>query len=165
MIKEYFKNYELQYDHLEIDHRNISEESNNPKPLVFSNSGRKLENWRIRVLDTGNNAMTGARVARAIDIIEKREGKEFGTFALTYGDGLTNCDLIAEYEFHKKHGKIGTVLGVRPNARFGELNYQADNKVVGFLEKPESLQGLINGGYFFFEREFRNYISTSSHYR
>jgi glucose-1-phosphate cytidylyltransferase len=161
MIKEYFKNYELQYDHLEIDHRGDGDSpSTHRKTSVFSNTGRKQERWRIRVLDTGNDAMTGARIAKAIDIIEAREGKPLGTFAITYGDGLTDCKLDEELAFHRQHKGVGTVLGVRTIARFGELSVDAASKVEGFIEKPDANQPMINGGFFFFEREFRKYLST-----
>jgi glucose-1-phosphate cytidylyltransferase len=161
MIKEYFKNYELQYDHLEIDHRGAaSEEATSVRvSSVFSSNDKHQEKWRIRVLDTGASSMTGARIARAIDIIEKREDVRLSTFAVTYGDGLTDCNLDQELAFHHAHGGVGTVLGVRTVARFGELDCSDDGKVMGFLEKPAENQPLINGGYFFFNREFREYLS------
>ncbi len=152
-IKEFFLNYEVQCNHLEIDHR---ESLHNPARAFNSNQGQ--EKWRVRVIDTGLNTMTGARIARAFDIVNSLEKIE--TFAVTYGDGLSSVDLNKELEFHTSKNKIGTLLGVKPSARFGELEIGANQVVEGFLEKPESKQGLINGGFFFFKKDFRKYLST-----
>ncbi len=151
-IKEFFLNYEFHSNHLEIDHR---EELNRIPATLDKNLAQ--EKWRVRVLDTGQDAMTGARVARAFDLVHGIE--EFDHFGVTYGDGLTDVDLAVEASFHVSSGKVGTVLGVKPVARFGELEVGAGSLVTGFLEKPESKQGLINGGFFFFSREFRQYLS------
>lgn len=154
-IKQYFLNYEFRVNHLQIDHRKESFEA--PKPL-----GRNMsqEKWRVRVIDTGVDCMTGGRVARAFDEIARSQ--QIDEFALTYGDGLTDVDLVKEIEFHRKHGKAGTVLGVPPAARFGELDVQSNDRVANFLEKPQSRQGLINGGFFFFKGEFRKYLSAQA---
>jgi glucose-1-phosphate cytidylyltransferase len=98
--------------------------------------------------------MTGARVARAAS-------KYLGDathFAVTYGDGVTDADLSDEYQFHLKNKNVGTVLGVNPPSRFGELKVEGD-QVEEFSEKPEFLDNWINGGYFFFRREFLPYLS------
>ncbi len=98
--------------------------------------------------------MTGARVARAA-------AKYLGNaeqFAVTYGDGLTDANLADEFQFHLAQGKIGTVLGVNPPSRFGELKLDGD-EVVDFAEKPEFVDNWINGGYFFFRREVLRYLS------
>lgn len=153
MIKEFFLNYEYQCNHLEIDHR---EDTRRAPQILGKNSTQ--EKWRVRVIDTGLNAMTGARVARAFDVAQTQE--PFENFALTYGDGLSDVDLNKEYAFHIENKKIGTVLGVRPVARFGELEIKDSNLVQGFLEKPESKQGRINGGFFFFKKDFRKYLSA-----
>ena len=152
-IKQFFLNYEFRVNHLQIDHR----ESRHTLPkAIGENSGQ--EHWRVRVIDTGNECMTGARIARAFDEIEKTES--LSTFAVTYGDGVSNVNLKNELKFHHSHQKLGTVLGTLPSARFGELNVSQDHLVEGFLEKPESKLGFINGGFFFFEKEFRQYLST-----
>ena len=85
-------------------------------------------------------------------------------FAVTYGDGVTDADLTAELEFHCAHGKIGTVLGVNPPSRFGELKIEGE-RVSEFEEKPEFEENWINGGYFFFRRTFLHYLPprTSLH--
>jgi glucose-1-phosphate cytidylyltransferase len=153
-IKEFFLDYEARCNHIEIDHRTNSE-----SPLRTFGEPKRNESWRVRVIDTGLESMTGARVARAFDFAKQ---ENFEDFAVTYGDGLSGLNLRSEYEFHQSHGKIGTVLGVKPNARFGELETSANGSVKGFLEKPQSKQGLINGGFFFFKRKFRDYLSTDA---
>ena len=77
--------------------------------------------------------------------------------AVTYGDGLTDADLTKAFDFHLRHGKIGTVLGVNPPTRFGELKLDGE-QVVEFDEKPELVNAWINGGYFFFRRDFLRYL-------
>lgn len=113
------------------------------------------QDWQVTVADTGELTMTGGRVARAA---AKYLG-DAGHFAVTYGDGLTDANLRAELEFHLAEGRIGTVLGVNPPSRFGELKV-AGNAVEEFAEKPEFGDSWINGGYFFFKREFLPYLST-----
>lgn len=154
-IKSYFLNYEFRQNHLQIDHRLSANQP--PKALGVN---LQQENWRVRVIDTGLETMTGARLALAFDEVT-RQGESFTDFAVTYGDGLSDINLDKELAFHSEHGRIGTVLGVPPVARFGELNVSADSKVTGFLEKPENRHGLINGGFFLFKRDFRNYLRTS----
>jgi glucose-1-phosphate cytidylyltransferase len=140
-------------NHLVIDHR----ESMHTPPAALGRSDAQ-EKWRVRVIDTGVDCMTGGRVARALDAISTTD--RFENFAMTYGDGLCDVDLSTEYDFHMKHGKIATILGVKTIARFGELEIVNDNQVTGFLEKPEEKQGLINGGFLFFKRDFRKYIDN-----
>ena len=109
----------------------------------------------VTTVFTGESAMTGARVARAAE--QHLDGAE--QFAVTYGDGLTDADLAAELEFHVAHGGIGTVLGVNPPSRFGELKIDRD-RVVEFDEKPQIRDHWVNGGYFFFKQEFLDYLSA-----
>jgi glucose-1-phosphate cytidylyltransferase len=151
-IKKFFLNYEFRQNHLQIDHR----ESLDNKPRSMGRNSLQ-EKWSIRIVDTGLESMTGTRVARALDQIQ---GDKFEDFALTYGDGLCDVDLVKEAAFHFSHGKVGTVLGVHPMARFGELDIAPNGEVQEFLEKPQSRQGYINGGFFFFKRAFRDYLST-----
>jgi glucose-1-phosphate cytidylyltransferase len=152
-IKNYFLNYEFRERHLEIDHRSTSESGAHPV-----GSASRQEKWRIRVIDTGLQTMTGARIARAFD--EITADTPFDHFAVTYGDGLTDADLGKELQFHGSHGRTGTVLAVRPMARFGELESQQDGTVTRFSEKPQATQGRINGGFFFFKKSFRDYLRT-----
>jgi glucose-1-phosphate cytidylyltransferase len=151
-IKNFFLNYEYRLNHLRIDHRtNV----NQPPGVIGKNL--EQEQWRVRVIDTGLETMTGARVAKAFDEINQEE--PISHFALTYGDGVSDINLDKEVEFHFEHACIGTVLGVPPVARFGELDITTESKVIGFLEKPENRQGLINGGFFLFKKDFRKYLS------
>jgi glucose-1-phosphate cytidylyltransferase len=109
----------------------------------------------ITLVRTGEAAMTGARVARAAaECLGDAEH-----FGVTYGDGLTDVDLGAELEFHVSHGGVGTVLGVNPPSRFGELKIDGD-RVVEFDEKPQIRDHWVNGGFFFFRRAFLDYLST-----
>jgi glucose-1-phosphate cytidylyltransferase len=113
------------------------------------------QDWKVTLAYTGELTMTGARVARAA-------GKYLGNaqhFAVTYGDGLTDADLADEYQFHLREGRVGTVLGINPPSRFGELKVEGA-KVQAFSEKPDFHDQWINGGYFFFHREFLNYVDT-----
>ena len=153
MIKEFFLNYDFQCNHVEIDHR----EDTHQAPTIFGKNHAQ-EKWRVRVIDTGLNSMTGSRIAKAFDLIS--ESESFDHFAVTYGDGVSNVDLTQELKFHLEHQKTGTVLGVKPVARFGELEIQNGTLVHGFLEKPESKQGLMNGGFFFFKKDFRKYLES-----
>jgi glucose-1-phosphate cytidylyltransferase len=111
------------------------------------------EDWQVTLAYTGELTMTGARVARAAS-------KYLGDaqhFAVTYGDGLTDADLSNEYRFHLGEGRLGTVLGVNPPSRFGELRVDGA-KVEAFSEKPDFHDQWINGGYFFFKRDFLSFL-------
>jgi glucose-1-phosphate cytidylyltransferase len=113
------------------------------------------QDWQVTVAYTGELTMTGARVARAA-------AKYLGDaqhFAVTYGDGLCNVNLADEYQFHLQQKRYGTVLGVNPPSRFGELKLDGA-AVQEFSEKPEFADNWINGGYFFFHRTFLPYLST-----
>ena len=107
--------------------------------------------WRVTLVHTGLESMTGGRVKRLQTFI----GNE--SFMLTKGDGVANVDLDALLKFHKSHGKMVTVSAVHPNARFGELEME-EQQVVSFQEKPQTGQGWINGGYFIIEPEFFDLI-------
>jgi len=109
--------------------------------------------WRVTIAHTGKHTMTGGRIARAA-------GRYLGLaphFGVTYGDGLTDADLGAEFAFHLTHDKLGTVLGVHPPSQFGCFSVEGGD-VRGFAEKPLSEAGWINGGFFFFRRGFLGYL-------
>jgi len=113
------------------------------------------QDWNVTLADTGELTMTGARVARAA-------GKYLGdatNFAVTYGDGLTDANLAKELEFHLAQKRYGTVLGVNPPSRFGELKVDGA-QVQEFAEKPKFIENWINGGFFFFHRNFLPYLSA-----
>jgi glucose-1-phosphate cytidylyltransferase len=126
------------------------------KPYSFINPHTTYHDWRVRVIDTGDRTMTGARIARALEAIQISENGHFG---VTYGDGLCNADLSEEFDFHVGSKRIGTVLGVHPRARFGVIEIDSDNTVSSFTEKPQTDRDLINGGFFFFRNSFKKYLS------
>ena len=106
-------------------------------------SGRSdEEDWRVTLAETGEDTMTGGRVAAIRGYVEKDD-----LFCLTYGDGVSDVDVTATIAFHRKHGKVATVTAVRPPGRFGEMRI-ADGKVTEFNEKPQATEGFINGGFF-----------------
>lgn len=112
--------------------------------------------WRVTLAETGLNTMTGGRVKQIARYIGNDEH-----FMLTYGDGVGDVDLPKLLEFHKSHGKILTVTGVRPPGRFGELMAGPDGLIEEFNEKPQSAGGRISGGFFVCRREVFDYISEN----
>ena len=106
--------------------------------------GRPDVDWKVLLVETGLDTQTGGRVKRAAKHLRHE------TFLLTYGDGVSDVDLGALVDFHRKHCKLATVTGVHPPARFGEMNVQGD-RVASFEEKPQLKQGWINGGFMVFE--------------
>lgn len=150
-IKDYFLNYNFRLNNLEIDGR---KKTAHPEVLGVNH---RQEKWRVRVIDTGLETMTGGRIAKALDVISGSQS--FETFAVTYGDGVSNVDLGQELDFHIRSQRIGTMLGVPPIARFGEVSVDATGVVQSFVEKPALKRGIINGGFFFFNREFGRYLS------
>ena len=141
-IKEYFANYFLHQSDVTIDMSSGNME-------VHNNSS---EPWKVTLLDTGVNAMTGARIKKAKEYI----GNE--TFMLTYGDGVGDIDIKETLDFHKKHGKLMTVTSAQPDGRFGALNISKDDKVLEFQEKPKGDGSWINAGYFVCQPEVLDYI-------
>ena len=144
VIKDYFLNYEAM-------HTDFTMELGAPDRLEV-HSNHLERGWKITLANTGLHAQTGARVKRIERYVDGDE------FLLTYGDGVADLDLRKLLEFHRRHGKAGTVVGVRPPSRFGELVTDR-NRVVEFSEKPQTSQGLINGGFFIFHRKFFDYVS------
>ena len=114
---------------------------------------QRTEDWKITLIDTGLNSMTGGRIKRAIEFMDISE-----TFCLTYGDGLSDLDISASIAFHKNHGKLATVTAVTPPGRFGLLDINDKHEVVGFREKIVSDQYKVNGGFFVLEPPVKNYI-------
>ena len=142
MIKEYFLNYEMMISDL-----TLKLGSNDVK----THNQSQERDWIITFVETGEEAQTGARVKRIEKYIEG------DLFMLTYGDAVANINIKNLLEFHKSHGKIGTITGVHPSSRFGELVIK-DRQVVQFTEKPQIKEGFINGGFFVFNKKFFNYL-------
>ena len=132
MIKEYFANYGLHMSDITFD---LSQNS-----IEFHR--QSAENWRVTLVDTGENSMTGGRLKRVAAYLTDEEA-----FCFTYGDGVSNVDIGKTIAFHKTHGKQATVTAVRPPARYGALQLEG-TEVQGFIEKPEGEGGFINGGFF-----------------
>lgn len=144
MIKEYFYNYEILNNDFTVElgqHKNIE---------IHDTSDEK--GWRITLVDTGERTLKGARLKR----IEKYINSD--TFMATYGDGVANIDINELFEFHNDHGKIATLTGVMPPSRFGTLSVDG-NRVVEFNEKPQASGGLINGGFFVFDKKIFDYLT------
>lgn len=132
MIKEYFANYRLHRADVTVD-------------LATGETtyqASSAEPWKVTVIDTGDDTMTGGRVKRIRDYLNPDE-----PFCLTYGDGVTNLDITAEIAFHRSHGKEATVAAVVPPGRYGALEL-AGQRVASFIEKPPGDNALINGGFF-----------------
>lgn len=145
VIKDFFLNYEL-------NTRDFSLILGSEKSITFHTEHTEVD-WRVTLAETGLNALTGARIKR----IQKYIGDD-EHFMLTYGDGVGDIDIDRLVEFHKSHGRILTVTGVRPPSRFGELRHTEDGKVTEFNEKPQATGGRISGGYFVCRREIFNYL-------
>jgi glucose-1-phosphate cytidylyltransferase len=146
VIKNYFLNYRnLKSDFLLDLERNQVESLGNPD----------FEKWKITFAETGLNSNTGARVYRVKKYLESEE-----YFALTYGDGIANLDIHELVKFHKSHGRLMTVTGVRPPGRFGELEIDND-RVVGFNEKPQASGGWISGGFFICSSKIFKYLNSN----
>jgi len=144
LIKEYFLNYEF----MSSDFR-IQLDPKGKKIQLLSNC--EEVGWKITLADTGEESMTGARLKKVEKYIK---GEVFG---VTYGDGVANIDLEKVFQFHLEHKKIGTITGVNPSSRFGELVVKG-NRVTVFNEKPQVAGSYINGGFFFFNRRFFSYL-------
>ena len=141
LVKEYFLHYRAVNSDFTVDLATGD---------VFSHQADDID-WRVTLVDTGLESMTGGRVKRLQSFI----GNE--PFMLTYGDGVADIDLKALHDFHKSHGKMITVTAVHPAARFGQLLIEND-QVESFQEKPQLKEGWINGGYFVIEPSFFDLI-------
>ncbi|MBN2816751.1 MAG: glucose-1-phosphate cytidylyltransferase [Campylobacterales bacterium] len=142
-IKEYFANYYRHQSDLVVDLANNTTE-------YFNN---KAEPWKITLVDTGAESMTGGRIKRVQDLV----GNE--PFMLTYGDGVSDINIEELVKFHKSHGKAMTMTSSQPSGRFGALNIDEDNQVHEFKEKPKGDGNWINAGFFVCEPKVFDYIT------
>ncbi len=133
IIKEYFANYFLHMSDVTFDlaHNRMEVHQKHAEP------------WRVTLVDTGEDTMTGGRLKRVGEYLKNEEA-----FCFTYGDGVSDVDISAVIAFHKQHGKLATVTAVQPPGRYGALQMGAGGSVQGFAEKPRGDGGLINGGFF-----------------
>lgn len=142
VIKEYFADFFLH-------HSDITFDLANNKMDVHDTA---VENWKITLVDTGKDSMTGGRIKR----IQKYVGNQ--PFMLTYGDGVSNIDIKKLVEFHKSNKKFVTVTAVQPESRFGVLDINSKHEVKSFMEKPKGESGWINGGFFVCEPNVFDFI-------
>ena len=112
---------------------------------------RDCEDWKVHLIETGQNSMTGGRVKRLEEYLSGE------TFMVTYGDGVSDVNIAELVNFHKTHGKMGTVTAVHPPARYGELLIKED-LTTEFSEKPQTHEGWINGGFLVFEPQILDYL-------
>jgi glucose-1-phosphate cytidylyltransferase len=143
VIKEYFANYFLHLSDVTFDM------SNNRMEVHQQHS----EPWKVTLVDTGENTMTGGRVKRVVEYVRDEE-----TFCLTYGDGVSDVNISELIAFHKSQNVMATLVATRSPARFGVLNLKGD-KVTSFMEKPKSDRTLINGGFFVLSPRVIDYIA------
>jgi len=143
-IKEYFSNYLLRSADVTYDFASDT----------ITHHARKIEPWRVTLIDTGEDTMTGGRIRRAA----KHIGDE--TFCCTYGDGLSNVNIPRLIAFHRSQGTLATLTAVQPPGRFGAFKLASDENLIGdFREKPKGDGAWINGGFFVFEPEVIDYLS------
>ncbi|MEQ1599414.1 MAG: glucose-1-phosphate cytidylyltransferase [Methylotenera sp.] len=144
IIKEYFANYFLHMSDVTFDMQNNEMQVHQ----------RKAEPWRVTLVDTGEETLTGGRLKRVTDYVKDEEA-----FCFTYGDGVADVNVSSLIDFHKKHGKLATVTAVQPPGRYGALNMN-ENMVKGFTEKPKGDGGWINGGFFVLSPECLKYVQN-----
>ncbi|TAL64574.1 MAG: glucose-1-phosphate cytidylyltransferase [Legionella sp.] len=142
LIKEYFANYFLHMSDVTFDMRENKVQHHN----------MRAEPWSVTLVDTGDNSMTGGRLARVKEFI-----KDEDSFCFTYGDGVSNIDISQTINFHNNHGKLATLTATYPPGRFGALDIE-DGFVKNFKEKPKGDGGMINGGFFVLSPEVLRYI-------
>lgn len=144
-VKNYFYNYRIFSNDFTIEMHPEKE------PQIHGLSDES--HWEITLVDTGLNTLKGGRIKRLERYVKS------DNFHLTYGDGVSNVNLNELDRFHMKHGNIGTITGVHPPSRFGEMVIEGDN-VIHFEEKPQLSTGIINGGFFVFNRKFFDYLTS-----
>lgn len=133
LIKEYFANYFLHMSDVTFDMKH------NKMEVHYQHA----EPWRVTLVDTGEQTMTGGRLKRVAPYLEDDE-----PFCFTYGDGLSNIDITKLILFHREHGLKATLTAVSPPGRFGALEIHVDQSITSFREKPSGDGGMINGGFF-----------------
>lgn len=142
VIKEYFANYFLHMSDVTFDMR-----SN-----VMEVHQKRAEPWKVTLVDTGEESMTGGRLLRVAEYVRDDE-----TFCFTYGDGLSDVDIKASIDFHRNHGRLATLTATRPPGRFGVLDIEGP-QVKQFVEKPKGDGALINGGFFVLSPKVLEYL-------
>lgn len=144
VIKEYFSNYFLHKSDITYDFTTGKHDM-----IIHNNTA---EPWKVTVVDTGLNTMTGGRVKRVKRYLDNE------TFMVTYGDGVSNVNIEELFKFHKSHGKLMTLTGVQPEGRFGVMDFYENSRIQAFREKSKSDSGWINGGFMVCNPEVLEYI-------
>ena len=143
VIKDYFYNIHNNNNDFTID--------TSSGKIIFHN--QLTDDWKVTLVDTGVNTLKGARIKKVEKYLDDVN-------MLTYGDGVSDIDIKKLLQFHKNHGKMVTITGVRPPSMFGEV-IEKDGKVLSFEEKPQTSKGLINGGFMIFNKELLSYLNTN----
>lgn len=146
IIKEYFINYFMHMSDVSVSLADGEIEIHNSH----------AENWKVTLVDTGLNTMTGGRIKRVKEYLNNE------TFMMTYGDGVGNINIKELVDFHKSHERLATLTAVQPSGRFGTLTINEEKKIESFIEKPDGDGAWINGGFFVLEPEVINYIKDDS---
>ncbi|WP_230782387.1 glucose-1-phosphate cytidylyltransferase [Sphingomonas sp. Leaf37] len=146
VIKEYFANYFLHMSDVTFDMM--------ANEMIVHE--KRAEPWKVTLVDTGEDSMTGGRLKRVADHVKDEE-----FFFFTYGDGVGDIDIARSIEFHRSHGKLATMTATYPPGRFGALDIE-DGRVTHFLEKPKGDGGMINGGYFVLSPKVIDYITEDA---
>jgi glucose-1-phosphate cytidylyltransferase len=149
VIKDFFLNYEAHTNDLTVT-------LGAAKKLEF-HGDHDESGWRVTLAETGHESLTATRIGR----IRRYIGDD-DTFLLTYGDGVSDVDVGALVDFHRRHGKVLTVTGVRPPGRFGEMVTDGDGRVCEFNEKPQTSEGRISGGFFVCDRRLFDYLDAGA---
>jgi glucose-1-phosphate cytidylyltransferase len=146
VIKEYFANYFLHMSDVTFDMR--------ANEMIVHE--KRAEPWRVTLVDTGDDSMTGGRLRRVADHVKDEE-----FFFFTYGDGVGNIDITRSIDFHRDHGKLATMTATYPPGRFGALEIEK-GQITHFLEKPKGDGGMINGGFFVLSPKVIDYIADDA---
>ena len=145
LIKEFFSNYSLHTSDITI---------NTKKNKIITHK-KDTENWNITLVNTGENTMTGGRILKIKNYVDDE-------FCLTYGDGLSDVNIKELIKFHKKHKKNATVTVVKPNARFGSVKIDKNNKISSFMEKNNEQVQWVNGGFFVLNKKIFKYLKNNN---
>lgn len=145
LIKEYFINYLNKTSDIEVDL--------NSNVITYLN--KKNINWKIKIIDTGQETNTGGRIKKVEKYLDEN-------FFLTYGDGISSVNITELLNFHFKHKKISTMTVIKQPGRFGSVKISKNNDVEQFFEKPFGDEGWINGGYFVFNKKILDYLDSNS---
>lgn len=148
VIKEWFANYYLHTSDVTFDFKQSA--------LDIILHEKRTEKWRVTIIDTGMDTMTGGRLKRLRNYLNNE------TFMMTYGDGVSDIDIGALLSFHKKHGKLATLSAIKPVSRFGVLDLTAQDQITSFREKNVENGGYVNAGFMVLEPQVLNYIDGDS---